>query len=99
MNVRRFRSQIVDHVLVILPDAIEIIKGLAVEGEPHAIRPVSDVEVLWSNATDDAARPDLDTLGLAGNQCVGVRRHYGDTTEHSCKSGPSPHVEQGSQLN
>jgi len=65
VNRGGLRGQVVDHVLIILSNALQIIQGLTVEREAHSIWPITDVKILRANTSDDPDLTAFYTVGLS----------------------------------
>lgn len=48
-----FGCQVVDHVLIVLPDAFRIVERLAIQREPNTIWPIPDIKILRAHASNN----------------------------------------------
>lgn len=77
-----FRRQIVDHVLPVLPHALVIVQGLAVEGDSDSVRPVADIEILRTNSPDDPYVTNLNAVRIRGLQLIPIGRQHWNISQH-----------------
>ena len=93
-----FRTQIIDHVLIVLPDAFTVIKRFAVKSETHPVGSIAYVEVLRAHPADNSAFTYLHAVWLGRNQRVFIWGYDRDPAQEHCQCLAYLPIEQSPEI-